>query len=245
MTTSTQSNPHRLSAASDPSRIVAPAAWTAIGLSLAAIAMLASLHVLSPEFAPSWRMISEYALGRYGWVLSLMFLAFGAGPWALAAAIRSQVLTRAGRVGLVFLVISGFGGAMASVFDIRHELGHGIAGLLGVLGFPIAALLLSASLRRNETWRDVARGLVWLANLTWVAVVLLVGTLVLMTMQMSGANGGHLPQHAPKVLPPGVFALAGWADRLIVVSNCAWVLWAAFQALALRRNAGVHRNSAA
>jgi len=32
------------------------------------------LHVLSPEFSPSRRVISEYALGHYPWVLSLMFL---------------------------------------------------------------------------------------------------------------------------------------------------------------------------
>jgi hypothetical protein len=49
----------------------------AIALTVIALLLLASLQVLSPEFAPSWRMISEYALGRYGWMLSLMFF-----PWA-------------------------------------------------------------------------------------------------------------------------------------------------------------------
>ncbi len=221
---------------SDPVRIAAPAAWAAILLSVAALMLLAALHVLSPEFAPSWRMISEYALARFAWVLSLMFLAFGLGPMALAVALHSQNLTRAGRVGLVFLVLSGLGGILASMYDIRHDVGHGIAGLLGVHGFPVAALLLSVAFGRNEMWSRARTGLLWLANLTWIAVVLLVGSLVLMTRQMAAANGGHLPQHAPKVLPPGVFALAGWADRLIVVSNCAWLIWAASQALALRRN---------
>ena len=40
--------------------------------------------------------------------------------------------------------------AMASVFDVTHETVHGIAGLLGVAGLPVAALLLSVSLGRNE-----------------------------------------------------------------------------------------------
>jgi len=73
--------------ASDPSKIVAPAAWLAIILTAATTLLLASLHVLSPEFAPSWRMVSEYAFGHYGWVLSLMFLSWGISSWALAVAI--------------------------------------------------------------------------------------------------------------------------------------------------------------
>jgi hypothetical protein len=60
-------------------------------------------------------------------------------------------------------------------------------------------------------------------------------TLAIMTMQMTRINGGHLPQHAPKSLPPGVLALDGWADRLIVLSNCAWVLLAAFHAIQVSR----------
>ena len=125
---------------------------------MAALLLLASLHVLSPEFDPSFRMVSEYALGHYGWVLSLMFLAWGMSSWALAVAIWSQVKTRAGKVGLWFLVIAGIGEAMASVFDITHDIGHSIAGVLG---------------------------------------------------------------------------LEGWADRLFVLSNCLWVLVAAWQAMKL------------
>lgn len=220
---------------SDPLKIVEPAAWLAILATVAAVLLLASLHVLSPEFAPSWRMISEYAFGHYSWVLSLIFLSWGIGSWALAAAIWSQVQTRAGRVGLGFLVVAGIGEAMASVFDIRHEVGHGIAGLLGVLGFPIAAMLVSVDLGRTEPWRGVRRALLWIANLSWVSVVLLVATLALMTMQMFRANGGHLPQHAPELLPAGELGLDGWADRLIVLTYCAWVLVAGCMAIRLRR----------
>lgn len=222
---------------SDPSKIVAPAAWLAMVATAAVIVLLASLHVLSPEFDPSWRVVSEYALGHYGWVLSLMFLSWGVSSWALVVAIWSQVQTTGGKVGLWFLFAAGVGEAMAAVFDVRHETGHGIAGLLGVVGFPVAALLLSASLGRTEAWRGARKALLWLANLSWISVVLLVITLVVMTMQVSHAMGGHLPEHAPKVLPPGVVGLDGWANRLIVLSNCAWVWAAAWQAIKLRRRA--------
>jgi hypothetical protein len=220
---------------SDPPRIVEPACWMAIIATGATIFLLAALHGLSPEFSPSWRMISEYAFGHYAWVLSLMFLSWGISSWALAVAIWAQVQTTGGKVGLWFLIMAGIGEAMASGFDITHPIGHGIAGLLGVIGFPIAALLLSVALAGNESWRTTRRALLAIANLSWICVVLLVGTMVILMMQLTSANGGHLPQHAPKALPPGVLALDGWADRLIVLSNCAWVLVAAGQAIQVRR----------
>jgi len=220
----------------DRSRMSTTAAWLAIVFTAMTLLLLAALHVLSPEFAPSWRMISEYALGSYGWVLSLIFLSMGISAWALALAIWSQIRTNAGKAGCWLLVVAGAGGALASWFDIRHEIGHAIAGLLGVVGFPIAAMLLSISLGRSRDWIGAKRGLLCLANLSWIAVVALVATLVIMTIQFSNAFGGHLPQHAPKSLPPGVPGLDGWADRLIVVSNCAWQL-VGWHALTLQHSA--------
>src|SRR5207249_6443953 len=126
---------------------------------------VASLHRLSPEFDPSWRMVSEYAFGHYRWVLSLMFLSWEVSSWALAMAIWSQVNTNFGKDGLWFLVVAGIGEAMASYFDITHETGHGIAGLLGAGGFPVAALLMSASLGRTEAWSSTKKTLLWIANL--------------------------------------------------------------------------------
>ena len=140
---------NQLISVSNPSQIAEPAGRLAILATLTTILLLATLHVLSPEFSPSWRMVSEYAFGHYAWVLSLMFVSWAISSWALVIVIWSQVHTNAGRVGLWFLIIAGIGEAMASVFDVRHEIGHGIAGLLGVIGFPIAALLLSGALGRN------------------------------------------------------------------------------------------------
>lgn len=211
------------------------AAWTAIALTTIALLLLAALHVLSPEFAPSWRMISEYAYGRFGGVLSLMFLTMGIAPWALAFALWPEVASRAGRAGMVFLIVAGLCGVMASFFDIRHDTGHAVAGLLGVIGFPIGALLVSASLARTERWHGARKKLMWTAHLSWVSVVLLIVTLAVMTVQVARAYGGHLPQHAPSVLPPGVLALDGWADRLIVLSNCVWVLLAAAEVVTQTR----------
>jgi hypothetical protein len=216
-------------------------ALLAMGAAAATLLLLAGLHILSPEFDPSFRMVSEYALGHYGWVLSLMFLAWGMSSWALALALWSQVKTRAGKVGWWFLVIAGLGEAMASVFDITQDTGHSIAGVLGMVGFPIAAVVLSVSLGRNQAWRSAKKPLLWIANLSWISVVLLGATLVLMTVQFLQVTGGHLPQHAPTHLPAGVLGLDGWADRLFVLSNCLWVFVAAWQAMKLTGRKEINR----
>ncbi|GAC1353926.1 MAG: hypothetical protein NVSMB38_30820 [Ktedonobacteraceae bacterium] len=226
---------------SDTPKIEVIGALLAIVAALVTLLLLASLHILSPEFDPSFRMVSEYALGRDAWMLSLLFLAWGINSWALAVAIWPQVNTKAGKVGWWFLVIAGLGEALAAVFDITHDPGHSIAGVLGVGGFPIAAVLLSVSLGRSKEWCSTKKLLLWIANLSWISVVLLGATLVLMTVQFTQVNGGHLPQHAPMSLPPGVLGLDGWFDRLFVLSNCLWVVVAAWQAMKVAGRKEIHR----
>jgi Protein of unknown function (DUF998) len=216
--------------------LTVPAARLALAAAVVTPVLIAGLRFLSAEFDPSYRMISEYALGRYGWVLSLTFLAWGISSWALAVSIRPRIRTRGGRVGLAFLVVAGLGEALASVFDIRHNVMHNLAGALGILGLPVAALLLSSSLRRDPEWSCARRILLVLANLTWASVVLLVAAFVVMTATFLYAYGS-LPAQAPRALPPGVIGLVGWADRLLVVVYCAWVA-AAARALRLATRLG-------
>jgi len=186
----------------------------------ATLALLASLHVLSPEFDPSWRVVSEYAHGNYGWVLSLMFVAWALSSWALALAFWPELKTRAGRIGLYFLVASGAGQAMASVFDVDHPM-HMPAGLMGVLSMPIAALLISASLNSLKPWIARRITLLWTANLIWISLVLFVVTMVVLIVTARRAGGMNF--HA-KMLPPGVIAMDGWFNRLYVVACCMWTI---------------------
>lgn len=67
------------------------AAWLAIGATLGSALALIALHVLSPQFHPSWRMVSEYANGNH----RLHGAAFAIGVPALpAAAILLTVAAR-------------------------------------------------------------------------------------------------------------------------------------------------------
>ena len=79
------------------------AAVTALVAGGITVGLIVILHVLKPEYDPSWRMISEYSLGRHGWVMRLAFLtmavALGAtclalwpfgGAWTIALATSSR-----------------------------------------------------------------------------------------------------------------------------------------------------------
>ena len=191
--------------------------------SIATLLSLVVLHILSPEFAPSWRMVSEYANGEYSWVLSLMF-SFGAlSSWILAFTLWSEVKSTAGRIGLYFLIVSGIGEAMAGVFDINHSL-HGLASFLGIGGLPIAALLISTSLGRSEAWSAAKRPLLWSAHLTWISIVLMAGTFALLISTFM-QTGAEMPTDSRTVtsLPDGVIAWVGWANRFLILAFCGWV----------------------
>ena len=210
-----------------------PAGYLAIAASIAALLLLAILHVLSPEFDPSWRMVSEYTNGEYGWVLSLMFAAWAISSWVLAFAIRSHVGTRASKIGSFFLIAAGIGEAMASVFDINHPL-HGLAGMIGIGSLPIAAMLISVSLGRTQAWAAAKKSLLSTANLTWISVVLLIVSFIIMIVTYTQAGGDMNTTEVPTSLPTGVIALVGWTNRFLIVAYCAWVITVAWQALRVR-----------
>jgi hypothetical membrane protein len=200
------------------------AARSSILASLLTLLLLAALHILSPEFNPAWRMVSEYANGNYAWVLSLFFAFWGISTWALAYAIWTHVETKAGRIGLYFLIAAGVGEVMASVFDINHSL-HSLASLIGIPSLAIAAMLISNSLVKDEVWAKAKKSLLLSANLTWISIlVMAVSFLILMvTFTQSGAE---MPTDSSIVttLPDGVIGLVGWANRFLVVVYCAWVM---------------------
>jgi len=65
--------------------------------------LIVMLHGLKPEIDPSWRFISEYALGRYGWLMSIAFVTFGVAHLALVADARRYLSgSWPGRLALAF-----------------------------------------------------------------------------------------------------------------------------------------------
>ena len=206
-------------AISQASRAAAILAGACAALSLAA---LAALHALTPELDPAWRMVSEYALGQFGWVLSLLFLTMGLGCVALFIALKPWIQTRGGAIGLGLLLAACVGMAMASVFDITQGM-HGLAALIGNTSFPAAALLISVGLvRAHPAWASTRRLLLWTANLPWVSVVAMLAFLFVGLAQTGGKFG------------PGVWI--GVPNRILWVAYGAWLIVVAVRAAQLSRN---------
>ena len=183
-----------------------------------ALVLLAALHLLSPELDPSWRMVSEYALGNFGWVLALVFLSMALSCVALFLAIRSQIRTVGGKIGLALLLAAAVGLVMAALFDVQHSL-HGLAALIGIPSLAIAALLVSLSLVRNPAWWSMRRSLIWLGNLPWLSLMLMFATLLIGLARNGGEFGPAVP--------------IGWPNRLLMLAYGSWLMVVAWRATRL------------
>jgi hypothetical protein len=153
----------------------------------------------------------------------------------LAVAVASHLKTRRGMFhpGLALLVLSGIAQASAAQFDLNQAVLHEVAGVVGILCLPLAAMLISPSLAATAA-PDCAKKLILLAaNLTWVSIVLWLASFVPMIATFLYALGG-LPSTPPQELPAGVIALVGWTNRVMVLSAWCWVVIVAWHVLRFR-----------
>jgi hypothetical protein len=206
-----------------------PAATIAIIGTVASLAALVMLHVVSPEFAPSWRMVSEYANGRHAWVLTLVFAGWAVSSFALIPALWPISATTLGKVGLAFLALAGVGQTMGTLFDINHKM-HGPAAMIGIPSLCIAAVIITLALARRG---DVAAPPVWSAHLPWISFLLMLGAFALFISALKSAGVDVSAQTEPlSELPDGVSGYVGWANRFLFAAS---YLWTALAALAVMK----------
>lgn len=207
----------------DAGRWLASAAYVAIAATAVSAAALLLLHALSPEFAPSWRMVSEYANGRFAWVLTVVFVGWAAGSFALAVALRPLSSNTLGTIGLAFLVLAGVGQTMGGLFDIRHPL-HGPAAMIGIPSLCLAAVLVTKALARRP---GIDAPPAWSAHLPWVSFVLMLAAFALFISSLTAAGVDVSARSEPlSELPPNVSGYVGWANRLLFLASYLWVVFA-------------------
>lgn len=206
-------------ATTDPvSFVAARAARLAIATGTLFALVLLGLHVLEPEFDPTWRFISEYALGRFGWLMRLAFLLLAASLLSTGVAVFPHVRTPLGYLGLV----------MAAIFTTdpiaTSQEAATVSGRLHVLGAsldytPVAALLLSIALARTPAWQPIRARLFCAAGIALIAMVAFV-----LLLPRDGQFG------------PGV--LADLCGRFLLLSYLGWIATVGCHTLALRKRAG-------
>jgi hypothetical protein len=174
------------------------AALIAAVAAAANLLVLGVLHVVSSEVDPKTRAVSEYALGDFGWLATIMTVAEGVGAIALAVALRRE------RAPALLLLMFGVIKLAQPLFPVdavgtpATSAGrvHSVLGILAFFLLPLAALLLFRALRRMGS--RLAPG---------IAVVLAIATV------------GVLVGNAV-----GVFGLA---QRAYLALCALWVLFAA------------------
>jgi len=204
----------------------------AVAGALTVVLIIVALHVIKPEFEPSWRFISEYAIGRHGWLMKLAFLIWAASCAALALALRRELPTSLGKAGIAVLLIVGVSLVVAGLFpqdpvtatpDQASTSGklHAIASMIGIPGLPVAAMLISSRLwRTNLAWAPHRAALMWPAHATWISLALMAAYLMWAVPRAGGFN-------------PEVWA--GWLNRLVVATYLAWQSIVAYR-LMVNRN---------
>jgi Protein of unknown function (DUF998) len=200
-------------------------AQTGIGSVTVFIILLALLHFLEPEFDPSWRFVSEYALGQFGSVMSLAFVALAVGIGATARVACKHSKSLLCYVGAGILVLASVGLCIAAIFPtdaVNTPPGLATtAGKLHMIGAsldctPLGALLISIALARNADWKMVRPYVVGTAILTIVTTI-----------------GFIASMPSDYIFGPGM--MVGWWNRLIMLSYVCWIAVVCFNAILLSK----------
>jgi hypothetical protein len=200
------------------------AAHVSIAATAVFLVLLVVLHLLKPEFDPSWRMISEYEIGPFGWLMQVAFFSWALGSASLFVAVKPHIRTTSGNVGLALLLVAAVGMIIGGIFipdsitTSRNALStaskwHSVGGALAILPMPIIATLVSWSLvRHNQAWISGRRLILSLTALTWLS---LGGFLLVAVVQHNGRAGPH--------------AVLGWLNRAFAVAFSMWLMAVAWK----------------
>ena len=193
-----------------------------IAIGVISILCLLTLHFTSPEFKPNFRMVSEYALGKHKWLLTMFFLCWGLCSISSGFMLWNVVTTGWAKFGVVLLFVTGIGAIMGGLFDVQHKL-HGLAFGIGLPFLPIGALLISYHLIQKTAWQNHSTLLLLSGHAIWISLILMAVAMVLLFSSLK-ANGIAIgPDAAPmSELPKGVIGINGWANRLLVLCYIAY-----------------------
>lgn len=213
------------------------AARLCFGAAAGFLTAVAALHGLKPDVDPSWHFISEYAIGEYGWIMTAAFALLAVSHVAAFVMLRSQLRTRAGRIGLAMLLVGAVGLTIAALFaadpittaaDEATTVGqlHNLGGTLG-LATPLAVALVTWRLVRSPAWASARRPLLWSGAAAVGATLAAIVSLGIMMSQHGGQFG------------PGVNA--GWVNRLEILAHCVWLITLARQGLRVTQSGAAAR----
>lgn len=181
------------------------------------ILCLLILHFVSTEFKPNFRMVSEYALGKHKWLITIFFLCWGLCSISSGFMLLNVVTSSWAKFGVLLLFVTGIGAIMGGLFDVQHKL-HGLAFGIGVPFLPIGALLISYHLIKKVEWQNHSTSLLLSSHSIWICLIFMAVSMLLLFSSLKTAGIVYGPDSPPLTeLPKGVIGINGWANRLLVL----------------------------
>jgi len=124
---------------------------------------LIALHFVRPDYTPIDHMISDYAVGPFGWLMTTAFIALGFGCLSLSLGLwRTGPRRVSATVGRLLLMVACLGLMVTAAFptdletakDTLHGTIHTISFLVNIVSISIAALTLSLSFGADPRWKS-------------------------------------------------------------------------------------------
>lgn len=191
-----------------------------LGVTYYILSVLA-LHVLRPDEDPIQRAVSDYAVGRFGALLTLAFLVRSAGVVCLVAALAKTLGATRSRAGLALLAIYAACGLLIAIFPTdlpgappsRAGALHTLFALVSFLTVTVAAFVFARAFGRDPRWRPFQPAAYVLAVLVLAGLVAQLGVLVV----------------------PAFKSDFGAAERIFILVVVVWLEAVALWVLALAR----------
>jgi hypothetical protein len=127
------------------------------------IVVLVLLHGLRPDCTPLDHMISDYAVGRFGWVMTTAFVALSAGCLTLGLGMAmAGPRSVPGRAAVLLLWVATVGLLTTAIFPTDLETAattttgniHTASFLVNVISMILCSLLFAVSFRQSDDWRS-------------------------------------------------------------------------------------------
>jgi hypothetical membrane protein len=186
------------------------------------VVALLLLHVLRPDYTPIDHMISDYAVGRLGWVMTTAFVALSAGCLTLGLGMAlAGPKALAGRAAVLLLWVATVGLLTSAIFPTDLEAAatthtgdiHTASFLINVISIILCAALFAIAFHRSAEWRGYR----------WTGLALAIALLAAFIAQFLTLHRG---------------APYGLTNRLFVAVMMVWFVTTAMR---LRRTVMVRR----
>lgn len=134
----------------------------AAGFFLYFVAALLLMHALRPDYTVVDHMISDYAVGRFGWIMTSAFFSFSMGCLTLAIGLfRDGPRSWLGRIGAALLIVGSVGLIVTALFPTDLETApstptgdiHALSFFVNIVSILLSTICLGLSYGGSPDWR--------------------------------------------------------------------------------------------